>query len=97
MVKKMSSKKGFFFGGIIGMLLGMLIAPKSGDETRAQLRQSSQGWREIAEELASKAQQYIHEVSQGPDHNDYEENLYPHDSDDVIPFDQSQHGQHKDS
>ena len=96
-MKKMSSKKGFFFGGIVGMLFGMLMAPKSGYETRAQLRQSSEAWREIAEELASKAQQYIHEVTNGPERTDYQSNIYSHDGDDVIPFDQSQQNQDKDS
>ena len=95
-MKKMSSKKGFFFGGIVGVLLGMLIAPKAGSETRAQLRQSSEGWRELAEELASKAQKFIHEVSQGPDLTDYQDDGYSHDGDDVIPFDQGEHSRDKD-
>jgi len=97
MVKKMSSKKGFVFGGIVGMLFGMLIAPKSGEETRAQLKQNSKGWREIVEEFTSKAQRYIHEVSQVHDQSNYQSDGYSDEDDSAIPFDQNQYNQEKHS
>ena len=43
---------GLLIGGIIGTVIGILIAPKSGSETRAQLLEQSEYWKGKAEELS---------------------------------------------
>jgi gas vesicle protein len=47
--------KGFVIGGLIGALLGILYAPKSGKETREEISHS-------AEELLSKTKAQYEEV-----------------------------------
>lgn len=49
--------KGFIIGGLIGVALGILYAPKSGKETREEIRRSS-------EELLDKAKEQFEELSQ---------------------------------
>jgi gas vesicle protein len=44
---------GLLVGGIIGVVAGILIAPKSGAETRAELVARNAAWRMRAEELAA--------------------------------------------
>ena len=34
--------KGFLTGGILGMIAGVLMAPKKGEETRQQLKEESE-------------------------------------------------------
>ncbi len=49
---------GLFVGGIIGALLGLLLAPRSGSETRADLRELGETWRTRADELAADMRGY---------------------------------------
>lgn len=49
--------KGIIIGGLIGAVLGILYAPKSGKETREEIRRSS-------EELLEKAKEQFEELSQ---------------------------------
>ena len=49
--------KGFMIGGLIGVALGILYAPKSGKETREEICHS-------AEALMKKAQDQYEEISQ---------------------------------
>ena len=49
------SKPGFFAGLALGLIVGILIAPKSGQETRSELKDRSKGWIEVAENLAEEA------------------------------------------
>ena len=51
-------------GGIIGALIGLLSAPKPGEETRAQVREKTAGLRQKAEELTSEARELILDVLQ---------------------------------
>ncbi|MDA8125102.1 MAG: YtxH domain-containing protein [Deltaproteobacteria bacterium] len=48
--------KGFLIGGLIGAAAGILYAPKSGKETREEIRHS-------AEELMERAKQQYDDVS----------------------------------
>ena len=50
---------GLLLGGIIGALAGLLLAPKPGEETRAQVMEGTAGLRGMAEELAD----YLREMS----------------------------------
>jgi len=45
---------GFLLGGVIGAAIGMLLAPKSGVETRADLAGQSEVWRHRAEDMAAQ-------------------------------------------
>ena len=45
---------GFLIGGIVGAAIGMLLAPKPGTQTRAELAEQRQIWKERAEELAAR-------------------------------------------
>jgi len=44
---------GFMFGGLVGTVLGILIAPKPGSETRVELAEQSEVWKSRAEEFAA--------------------------------------------
>ena len=55
---------GLLLGGIIGALIGLLSAPKPGEETRAQVREKNAGLRQKAEELTSEARELILDVLQ---------------------------------
>ena len=44
---------GFMFGGLVGTVLGILIAPKPGSETRVELAEQSDVWKSRAEEFAA--------------------------------------------
>ena len=48
-----SSMLGFMFGGLVGTVLGILIAPKPGAETRVELAEQSEIWKSRGEELAA--------------------------------------------
>ena len=56
---------GFFLGAIIGGVAGILLAPKAGSETRAELREQSETWRARAEELAAKAREQLGPTMEG--------------------------------
>ena len=45
---------GLILGGAIGALAGVLLAPKAGTETRAELLQKGEAWRARADELAAE-------------------------------------------
>ena len=49
---------GLFVGGTIGALLGLLLAPRSGSETRAELREIGETWRTRADEMAADVRGY---------------------------------------
>ena len=49
---------GLFVGGTIGALLGLLLAPRSGSETRAELRELGETWRTRADEMAADVRGY---------------------------------------
>ena len=55
---------GLLLGGIIGALIGLLSAPKPGEETRAQVKEKTAGLRQKAEELTSEARELILDVLQ---------------------------------
>lgn len=44
---------GLLVGGILGAVVGILIAPRPGSETRGELAERSELWRTRAEELAA--------------------------------------------
>ena len=44
---------GLLLGGIGGFVAGMVLAPKSGEETRAFILDQSREWRDKADELTS--------------------------------------------
>jgi len=44
---------GIFLGGIGGFVAGMILAPKSGEETRAYIIDQGREWRDKADELTS--------------------------------------------
>ena len=44
---------GFLVGGIVGAAIGLLLAPRSGQDTRAELAGHSEAWRNRAEEMAA--------------------------------------------
>ena len=50
---------GFLIGGIIGTLVGIVLAPKSGAETRADLADQSEIWRERAEGMAARVRDNV--------------------------------------
>ena len=66
----------FFFGGLIGAGVALLIAPKTGEETRRMIK-------ELAEEVKEKAEDYIDQakgtatayVEKGKDFLEKEKNL----------------------
>ncbi|MBN19545.1 MAG: hypothetical protein CL758_08750 [Chloroflexi bacterium] len=47
------SMLGFMFGSLVGTVVGILIAPKPGSETRVELAEQSEIWKSRAEEFAS--------------------------------------------
>ena len=53
---------GLVLGGIIGALAGLLLAPRSGEETRAQVKVSTAGLRQKAEELTAEAKERVREA-----------------------------------
>ena len=48
---------GFFVGGIVGAVVGILLAPRPGSETRATILEQSETLRDRAEELAAKVRE----------------------------------------
>ena len=45
---------GFLLGGLVGAAVGLLLAPKSGAETRAGIAEHSDAWRNRAEDFAGQ-------------------------------------------
>jgi gas vesicle protein len=65
---------GFIFGGLVGAVLALLFAPQSGEETRAQIKETgielqdravgfSEEVRRRAEELSAEAQKRAEELT----------------------------------
>ena len=50
---------GFLIGGVVGFVAGILLAPKSGEETRAIIMERGGEWRDKAEELAAAARERV--------------------------------------
>ena len=50
---------GFLLGGIIGVLVGVMLAPRSGSEMRSDLADRSEAWRTRAEEMAAKVRERV--------------------------------------
>ena len=50
---------GLLLGGFLGAILGILTAPKAGSDTRAQIAELSDVWRDRAEEMAAKMQEGV--------------------------------------
>ena len=48
---------GLLIGGAVGFIAGILLAPKSGEETRALIMDRSQEWRDKADELTASARE----------------------------------------
>ena len=46
-------------GGILGAVIGILIAPKAGAETRSELAERSDLWRARAEEMAATLRERV--------------------------------------
>ena len=53
---------GLILGATIGALAGLLLAPRPGEETRAQMLERTAGLRERAEELAAEARERVREA-----------------------------------
>ena len=53
---------GLILGGIIGALAGLLLAPRPGEETRAQVMERTAGLRHRAEELTAEARERVREA-----------------------------------
>ena len=53
---------GLILGGIIGALAGLLLAPRPGEETRAQVMERTAGLRQKAEELTAEARERVREA-----------------------------------
>jgi len=51
----MGKLKGFLTGGILGMIAGVLLAPKKGEETRKQLKEESDKLSEKAKPIIEQA------------------------------------------
>jgi gas vesicle protein len=55
---------GLLVGALIGLAVGFLYAPQSGEETREQLVEKAKKAKEKAEELAQKVKSYAEEAKQ---------------------------------
>ena len=55
---------GFVIGGLVGAAVALILAPQSGEETRAQIRERSIELKERAGELAVEARQKAEELSE---------------------------------
>ncbi len=53
---------GVVLGGIIGALVGLVLAPRPGEDTLAQLKEKTAELKERAEELAAEARHRVHDV-----------------------------------
>ncbi|MFH1559862.1 MAG: YtxH domain-containing protein [Chloroflexota bacterium] len=53
---------GLILGGIIGALAGLLLAPRLGEETRAQVMERTAELRHVAEELTAEARERLREA-----------------------------------
>ena len=56
---------GFFMGAVVGAVAGILLAPKSGLETRTNIIEQSEAWRGQAEEMAAKVREKVGPTLEG--------------------------------
>ncbi len=56
--------KGIVFGGIVGFVAGMILAPKSGDETRTLFSERGQEFRDKADDFIAAAKERIFAASE---------------------------------
>ncbi len=54
---------GLLIGGAIGTIVGTIIAPRSGKETRRLLKKTAQALPELAEDVSSSVQEQAHRLS----------------------------------
>ncbi len=59
---------GFIIGGLTGAVVSLLLAPQSGDETRAVLREKAIELQERASEAADDARERSKEIAQDLQH-----------------------------
>ncbi len=64
-----NQRSGFFLGGVlvgtaIGAVIGVLLAPRSGRETRSMLRKSADALPELVEDLADSLQVHTDRLSE---------------------------------
>ena len=50
---------GFLVGGLVGAAVGLMLAPRSGSDTRAELVGRSEAWRNRAEEMAANFRERV--------------------------------------
>lgn len=50
----------FLLGGIVGFVIGVLAAPRSGEEIRAEISDRTKGVREQVEHLTERVRQQLH-------------------------------------
>ena len=54
-----SMMMGLLIGGVVGFVAGLMLAPKSGEETRALLIERGNEWRDKADELAAATKERL--------------------------------------
>ncbi|NJL84599.1 MAG: YtxH domain-containing protein [Chloroflexaceae bacterium] len=69
-----SNRVGAFFGGMLvgsafGTIIGLLVAPRSGRETRQLLKKSAQALPELAEDLSTSVQLQADRLSESAQRN----------------------------
>ena len=62
----MAFVSGFLLGGLVGAAIGLLLAPKSGAETRAGIAEHSDEWRHRAEDIAGQISSQHHSRHRQP-------------------------------
>lgn len=50
----------FLLGGIVGFVIGILAAPRSGEEIRAEISERTKGVREQVEHLTERVREQLH-------------------------------------
>ena len=58
----MGRLKGFFTGGLLGLIAGVLVAPKKGEETRQELKVEGEKLSTKAQEISKTAKEKYEEV-----------------------------------
>lgn len=55
----------FLLGGIVGFVIGILAAPRSGEEIRAEISERTKGVREQVEHLTERVREQLHREAPG--------------------------------